>query len=233
MSRDMAVSRSTNRKPRARRRGRPKGADSDLTRERIVASACACFGERGYATTTNQEIADGAGVTSAAIYQYFDSKKALYVEAVRNANQLIIPHFREATATLESARDGFRELSRAYAIAHELHPAVTPLLSALPVEMRRHAEIAAAMHSEPQEVLQIIIGIVARGVETGEIEPARAEAIVSMFLACTMGLSLHAALMGKTRFDGAVEAFARLLEGTLLAEPRARRPPAKKRKSRT
>jgi AcrR family transcriptional regulator len=196
-----------------------------------VASACACFGERGYATTTNQDIADGAGVSSAAMYQYFDSKKALYIEAVRNAHHLIIPHFKDATSTLESAREGFRELAHAYAVAHELHPAVTPLLSALPVEMRRHAEIADAMHSEPQEFLQIIIDVAARGIESGEIEPANAESIVSMVLACTMGLSLHAALMGKARFDSAVEAFARLLEGTLFAEPRKRRARAKKRKT--
>ena len=212
----MPVSVTGKRKGGPRRRGRPRGGDSDVTRERIVASACACFGERGYATTTNQDIADGAGVTSAAIYQYFDSKKELYIEAVRNAQALIIPHFREATARMGSAREGFRELVRAYAVAHERHPAVTPLLSALPVEMRRHAEIAKAMELEPHQFLQIIIDIAARGVDTGEIDPARAEGIVSMFLACAMGLSLHAALMGKERFDSAVESFARLVEGTLL-----------------
>jgi AcrR family transcriptional regulator len=226
----MAVSGTGNRKSRPRRRGRPKGGDSDVTRERIVASACACFGARGYAATTNQEIADGAGVTSAAMYQYFDSKKDLYIAAVRNAHQLIVPHFREAIVTLESAREGFRKLARTYAVAHELHPAVTPLLSALSVEMRRHPEIAEAMQLEPQHFLQVVIDIVACGVETGEIEPVNAEGVVSMFLACTMGLSAHAALMGKARFDSAVDAFARLVEGTLLRAPQTRRPAAKKRR---
>jgi AcrR family transcriptional regulator len=224
----MAVARTATRKVRKRRRGRPKGGDSDVTRELIVASACACFGERGYATTTNQEIADGSGVTAAAMYQYFDSKKALYIEAVRNAQALIIPHFRDAVSTFESAREGFGKLARAYAVAHEQHPAVTPLLSALPVEMRRHAEIADAMKSEPQLFLQIIIDVVAKGVEKGEIDPVRAEGMVSMFLACTMGLSLHAALMGKARFDSAVDSFARLIDGALFAEPRPARAAAKK-----
>src|SRR5581483_11470482 len=107
-----------NRKPRARKRGRPKGGDSDATRERIVASACACFGQRGYGPTTNQDIAEGAGVTSAAIYQYFDSKKALYVEAVRSASRLVFPHFRAAIAAQTSARGAFRNLARAYTVAH-------------------------------------------------------------------------------------------------------------------
>jgi AcrR family transcriptional regulator len=204
-----------------------------VTREHIVASACACFGERGYATTRNQDIADGAGVTAAAMYQYFDSKKELYLEAVRNAHQLIIPHFRRAVTPIESAREAFQKLARAYAVAHAEHPSVTPLLSALPVEMRQHREIAEAMQSEPQAFLQIVIDIAARGVETGEFEAGDAEAVVSMFLACTMGLSLHAALMGKERFDSAVESFARLVEGTLLAAPRTERRRAAAKTRRT
>ena len=55
--------------------------------------------------------------------------------------------------------------------------------------------------------------------------------VVSMFLACTMGLSAHAALMGTERFDSAVDAFARLIEGTLLRAPQKRKPAAKKRHS--
>ena len=62
-----------------------------------------------------------------------------------------------------------------------------------------------------------MIDIVALGVETGEIDPANAGGVVAMFLACTMGLSAHAALMGKAQFDSAVDVPARLLEGALSA----------------
>jgi AcrR family transcriptional regulator len=162
------------------------------------------------------------------MYQYFDSKKDLYIAAVRNAHHLIVPHFREAIATLDTAREGFRKLVRAYAIAHERHPAVTPLLSALSVEMRRHPEIAEAMKLEPQYFLEVVIDIVARGVQTGEIDPANAEGTVSMFLACTMGLSAHAALMGEERFYSSVDSFARLVEGSLLGPPK--KPPPRRKK---
>lgn len=220
------------RKSRGRRRGRPKGGDSDLTRQRIVESACACFGRRGYATTTNQDIADGAGVTAAAIYQYFDSKKALYLEAVRSAQRTIFPYFRDAVARSESARSAFRDLARAYAVAHDRHPSVTPLLSALPVELRRHTEIAEAMASGPHEFSDIVDDLTARGVATGELAEDLSEGTASMLLACTMGLSLHASLMGKARFESAVEAFARLLEGSLLAKPEATRTATKRARAR-
>ncbi len=217
---------------RARRRGRPKGGDSDLTRRRIVESACACFGQRGYATTTNQDIAETAGVTPAAIYQYFDSKKALYLEAVRSAHRLILPYFRDAVAAQESARGAFRDLARAYAVAHDRHPSVTPLLSALPVEMRRHAEIAEALASGPHEFSELVEALTARGVASGELAADLAEGTGAMLLACTMGLSLHASLMGKARFESAVEAFALLLDGSLLAKPTAIRPATKRARAR-
>ncbi len=167
-------------------------------------------------------------MTPAAIYQYFDSKKALYLEAVRSAHRLILPYFRDAVAGRESARGAFRELARAYAVAHDRHPSVTPLLSALPVEMRRHSEIAEAMASGPHEFSEIVEDLAARGVANGELAAELSEGTVSMILACTMGLSLHASLMGKARFETAVEAFARLLDGTLLEQPDAARATTKK-----
>jgi len=36
------------------------------------------FAQRGYEGTTNRAIADGCGLTGAAIYHYFDSKAELY-----------------------------------------------------------------------------------------------------------------------------------------------------------
>jgi hypothetical protein len=146
----------------------------------------------------------------------------LYVEAVRGAHRLIVPHFREAVAGTRSTRDGLRALSLAYGVAHERHPAVTPLLSAIPVEMRRHSELADAMGAEPHELLEMITEIVGRGIGTGEVRPESAEGVASMFLACTMGLSLHASLMGSARFAAALEAFVQLVEGTLLDVPSSR-----------
>lgn len=205
-----------------RRRGRPKGATSDATRRNILAAASACFGERGYGATTNRAIAARAGITSAAIYQYFDSKKALYVEAVRSARRLIVPHLQSAVMGSHSAREGLCALARAHAKAHARHPSVTPLLTAIPIEARRHAEIADAMRAEPNEVSQMLSEIAHRAVSSGEVPGATAEGVAAMFLACTMGLSLHGSFVGSARFGAAAESFAKLLEGTLVVPSRHR-----------
>jgi AcrR family transcriptional regulator len=216
---------------RKARRGRPPGRTSDVTRERILAAACECFGTHGYETTTNRDIADRAGVTPAAMYQYFDSKLTLYMAAVREAQRQIVPLFREAVDKQSNTRAKFSALTRAYATAHERFPSVTPLLSGIAVEMQRHQEIATAMLNQPDEVLQMIIDIVRRGVEDDELPPEMASPVVAMFLASTMGLSLHAALTGQSGLAEAVEGYTRLVEGRLFRKSKAA-PPARRRGSR-
>jgi AcrR family transcriptional regulator len=206
------------------RRGRPPGSSSDATRQRILTAACECFGARGYEATTNNDIGDRAGVTGAAIYRYFDSKQVLYVEAVAAAHREILPFFRDAVSGATTAREGLVALARAYAAAYDRFPTLSPFLAGIAEEMRRHPELASALMAEPETVLTIVVEIVERGVGRGEIEPDRSSAIVSMFLAATIGLSLHASIAGKAGLDDAVDGFIRLLEGRLFARALPRSP---------
>jgi AcrR family transcriptional regulator len=50
--------------------------------ERILDSAFAVFGDRGFQATTIKEIAIGAGISSGSIYTYFPDKEALFRAAV-------------------------------------------------------------------------------------------------------------------------------------------------------
>jgi AcrR family transcriptional regulator len=198
------------------RRGRPRGIPSGATKQRILAAAWECFGARGYQSTTNRDIGDRAGVTGAAIYQHFDSKLVLYTEAVRAAHREIVPFFRDAVTGAQSAREAFGALTQAYVAAYERFPTLTAFLSGIPVEMHRHAEIANAILMEPDTVLPIIADIVERAISNGEIERGQSAAVISMFLATTMGLSLQATLSGKTGLVEAADAYRRLLDGTLF-----------------
>jgi len=205
------------------RRGRPPGSNRDATKQRILMAACECFGARGFETTTNREIGDRAGVTPAAIYQYFDSKLVLYLEALRAAHREIVPFFLAAVEKTATAREALSALTRAYAAAYERFPTLTPFLSGIVVEMHRQPEIAAAVIAEPHTVLEIIAAIVERGVSNGEIERERSAAVISMFLATTIGLSLHASIAGKAGLVEAVDAYTRLLEGSLFQTAQVKR----------
>src|SRR5215510_9929914 len=104
---------------RKRHLGRPPGSSSESTTARILAAARACFARSGFAATTNKQIADEAGVTTAALYLYFDSKMALYLATVRDAYAELLPHFRSAIAQTGSLKEAFRALLAASARLHE------------------------------------------------------------------------------------------------------------------
>lgn len=60
--------------------------DSDPnTRQRLLASACNLFAEKGFTKATNKQICHRAGANIAAINYYFGSKENLYAEAWRKA----------------------------------------------------------------------------------------------------------------------------------------------------
>ena len=65
-----------------RRRGRPRGANPDDTKARILAAAAAEFGERGYEAASIRSIARRAEVDPSLVHHYFDDKSALVAEVV-------------------------------------------------------------------------------------------------------------------------------------------------------
>jgi AcrR family transcriptional regulator len=209
---------SAKRKAKPPRIGRPPGATSDATRARILRAARDCFARAGYAGTTNKDIADLAGITTAAIYQYFDSKTALYAATVRDAQAELVPEFERAIADEPSSRAAFRALLSASARLHARDPSLAAFLSSLPVEMKREPSVAEAMASSPSPVLDVAVRMVERGVKAREIAPADAPRVVAVFLACTMGLSLYAATIGASDFDGTMDAFLALLDGGLVRD---------------
>ena len=67
------VPRETKRRPRS-----PSGGYApEETRQALIDSALALFGQKGYAVTSVQEITEAAGVTKGAFYHHFESKQEL------------------------------------------------------------------------------------------------------------------------------------------------------------
>lgn len=65
-----------------RRRGRPRGANGQDTKARILEAAAAEFGERGYEGASIRSIARRAEVDPALVHHYFDDKAALVAAVV-------------------------------------------------------------------------------------------------------------------------------------------------------
>ncbi len=207
-------------KRREPRIGRPPGSTRDATRSRILSAARQRFARAGYAGTTNKDIADAAGITSAAIYQYFESKTALYVATVKFAQAELVPEFERAVAEETETRAAFRALLAASARLHASDPSLAAFLSSLPVEMQREPAVAEAMAAEPSPVLEVVVRMVDRGVRAGEIAKRDAPRVVAVFLACTMGFSLYAATFEGDDFLETMKAFLALIDGGLVNAPK-------------
>ncbi len=62
-----------------------RAESKERTRQRLLAEAQRLFGERGYAATSLEQIADAAEVTKGAIYGHFASKEDLMLSAIETA----------------------------------------------------------------------------------------------------------------------------------------------------
>jgi AcrR family transcriptional regulator len=211
------------RRAQARHLGRPPGSTSAATRARILAAARVCFARTGYAATTNKDIAERANVTAAALYLYFDSKTALYLATVQDAYDELLAHYRRVVAEAHTLRDAFSALVATSAKLHELDPTISAFLSALPVEIQRHHELAEVVRGKPTEVVAIFEELVDSAAREGEIAREQAPHVLAMFVACTMGFSLYAAAVDGSQMGAIAGAFSALLDGTLFRERRPRR----------
>lgn len=177
---------------------------------------------------TNGDIAARAGITSAAIYQYFDSKLALYVTTAREAMVEVATRMRARATGDESAAATLSGMVTTLLEVHEADPSLAAFLSALPSELQRHPEIARRLSFGQTDVPAIMGGVVERAVASGELEAKDAGRVAEMFIACMMGLSQYAALHGRGR--PAATAFAELLEGGLFRRVPVRSPRVAKKK---
>jgi AcrR family transcriptional regulator len=209
--------------PANRRLGRPRGSTSDATRARILSAARACFGSQGFAVTTNRDIAERAGVTPPAIYQYFDSKLALYTAAAREAVIDVAQHMRPHIAAGGSAAASLREIILSLLAMHDRDPSLTPFFAALRFEAQRNPEIDRAIKPDRDEILSVMAEVLKFGVGNGELDAADVPRVITMFIACTVGLSQFATVLGRELFADAVAAYAELLDGTLFRPPTPKR----------
>jgi AcrR family transcriptional regulator len=99
---------------RARRPGRPAGANGDVTRERILAAAVDTFARTGLAGTSVRDIAKQARIRVSTLYHYFASKEALY-HAVQErvhgqVRELVVAALGRGRDFKETAATAIREL---------------------------------------------------------------------------------------------------------------------------
>ena len=83
-------------------------SDAPRTRERILDVALALFADKGYEATSMREIAEGLGITKAALYYHFDSKAEIVRSMLADTEERVaglVEWARAQPSTTEVRRD--------------------------------------------------------------------------------------------------------------------------------
>jgi len=174
---------------KTRRLGRPPATSSAETRGRIIDVARRCFADQGYEATTNRTVANQAGITTGAIYYYFDSKLDIYKAVFDEVQERVYHLFTTAEHEAETFVD---KIEAVYEAAHDLNrsdASLAQFLGASRIDRRRVPELDQALGGRDSRSDGFFEAIVDRGIETGELRPADRAAMVSFISAFSSGLT--------------------------------------------
>jgi AcrR family transcriptional regulator len=132
-----------------RRLGRPTQGDAAETRQRILDEARRAFTARGYDSTTNREIALGAGITAAAIYHYFPSKVDLYVAVFVSVQEKVFEAFDAAVASRHTFLEQFDAIFDAMCELGEHDPMLASFVVGVITEASHHPELRKELSKLP------------------------------------------------------------------------------------
>ena len=169
-------------------RGRPPASSAAATRKRIVDVARRCFAESGYDGTTNRMIADGADITTGAIYHYFDSKQAIFLAVLGEVETQVYEKYVSAEASASSLHGKIVAMREA---CHELNrqdSSLAQFVGSARRDLRRHPELFA----ETNDGLDgdwYYLRLIEQGVERGEIDRSDGEALRHFLRAISVGLT--------------------------------------------
>ena len=171
------------------RLGRPPFSSSVETRGRIIDVARRCFADYGYEATTNRMLAGEAGITTAAIYHYFDSKLDIYKAVLDELQEQVYQLF---TAAERDADTFVAKLRAVYEVAHDLNrsdPTLARFLGSARIDRLRDPGLGTALGRTDTRGEGFFESIVDRGIATGEVAKADRDRLISFIRAFNIGLT--------------------------------------------
>lgn len=203
---------------RARKLGRPPASSSAETRQRILDVARIAFAEQGYGVTTNKYVATKAGITTGALYHYFDSKLDIYLAVNDYTQRFVYQKFREAMDAHDTFLDQFQAILQS---AYELNvqdPSLARFIGSARIDVARHDELRERMSVLPGEGNAILGKLVRNGLATGEIRPEDSRRVAALIRTLFVGL-VDAVSDDTEEHAAAIEAIRDLLNARLLQPP--------------
>lgn len=127
-------------------------------RREILDVALRAFSQRGYHATSMNDIADALGMTKPVVYQHFDSKRALYLELLRDVGQDLVTAVTKAAAGTSDPREQTERGMVAYfRWVHENRPAFSLLFESSERVDEEFAGIVAEFENDAAQAIAPLI----------------------------------------------------------------------------
>jgi AcrR family transcriptional regulator len=199
--------------------GRPKGSTKADTLAKIMPVARRLFADKGYAQTTFKDVGKEVGISHAALYTYFPSKKELYLASVAETQEILIPHFIDAFTKGSTLKERIGYALLAVAGEHDKDASITGLLVSVPIEIRRHKELFEALSDGNNPIMQVLEEMFEAAKASGEIQlDVPAGDIIVALLGSGIGVSLLQYGLHKPDLTSTMEVLVSLIEGKFFSK---------------
>ncbi|WP_158095076.1 TetR/AcrR family transcriptional regulator [Gottfriedia luciferensis] len=175
----------------------PKVSDDykEKKRESLLESALICFGEKGYHSTTMDDIVAYSKTSKGLIYNYFKSKEELYLTLMQEKTVQTFEKINARFQKLNSAKDKLKELFQMYSeisLTEEWRNMIRVHMEFW-INSARHENLQKIMIDRYKDQYRIFLSeIIEQGKIAGEfkdtIDPVT---ISSLFWAYIDGICLH------------------------------------------
>ncbi|MEP0120805.1 MAG: TetR/AcrR family transcriptional regulator [Parasphingorhabdus sp.] len=170
------------------KRGRPFGSSSKNTRARLIKAAEEHFNARAYSDVSMAKVAESAGITGAAIYNYFDSKDDLLKATLSNRIQIYNQTIRDAVSGSGSWQDQFNRLLEAVTPLQG-GPSGFPMIGNVVINrLQEEPEKFQEIRDLRDESAQVFRSLVAAAVDCGDL-PQDTDVVIAgdLMMAITAG----------------------------------------------
>lgn len=215
----------TNKPPARKTRARTEGARAKR-REALLAAALREFNQQGYQHTTIRQITRTAGLSTGTFYLYFQSKVEVFNQLYNQAMEILRGEFEKIAKGSGPAWQKLLSLGAAYKDFYQKQRPFFRILAVLHINQEefhdQSPEAMAEIDANGHRLLDIIAGIVAEGVESGEFRPVDPKLVTTMLWGMIDGLLLMEERnnfdFAGTRFEEVLAGGLALLGGSLVAD---------------
>lgn len=139
-------------------------------KDTIDNAALTCFARKGVQGTSNSDIADAAGTTTAALYHFYRNKEDLVVSLFRRHYHALGADLAHAAAGETAFRDRLAAMIAVACRLHDTRPDVFTFLL-----LTQHDSLPRLEH-DPENPVDVVQGVIAAAISANEVPEQDADA---------------------------------------------------------